>query len=70
MDLSKALTNSLVRKLEEAIKNLEEGNSNGAANNIQTFINHVDSQTGKAITVEDATSLIAQAQGILAVITP
>ncbi len=59
------LENSLTAKLTNAIKSLEMGNTATAINQLQSFINQVQAQRGKAISESDADMLIAQAQAII-----
>ncbi|MCJ7433437.1 MAG: hypothetical protein MUO77_08125, partial [Anaerolineales bacterium] len=64
------LQNSLNSKLTNANKKLEKGQVNAAVNELQAFINAVQAQRGKKITVEAADALIAQAQAVIAQLTP
>lgn len=65
MDLPEGLENSLLSKLENAIKSLEKGNDNAAISQIEAFINQVEAQRGKKLTDELADALIASAQNIV-----
>ncbi len=65
-----SLQNSLNSKLTNANKKLEKGQINAAINELQAFINQVQAQRGKKITVEAADDLIAQINAIIAQLTP
>ncbi len=67
-DLKKGPKNSLKKKLQNAIKSLEKGDTAKAIQQINDFINQVMAQSGKKISVEDANDLIAAANAILAAI--
>jgi hypothetical protein len=67
-DLSFGIKNSLVAKLENAAKSLEEGNNRTAINKLNSFINEVEAQRGKAITTEQPDVLIAQAELVIDII--
>lgn len=56
---------SLVAKLEAAIKSLENGQDDEAISQLSSFINQVEAQRGKRITVEQADAFIAVVQMIL-----
>ncbi len=64
------LQNSLNSKLDNAADKLESGQVNAAMNQLQAFINQVEAQRGKKITVEAADDLIAQTQAIIAQLAP
>ena len=64
-DLPQGIENSLVSKLEAAIKSLDRGRENAAENQLNAFINQVEAQRGKKISEEDADALIAAAQQII-----
>lgn len=66
LGLMRGIENSLVKKLEGAIKNLEKGNVAGASGKLRAFINQVRAQRGKKIDAADADALIAAAKAILA----
>ena len=65
LNLDKGLENSLVVKLENAVKSLENKNYQATVNQLYAFINHVDSQQGKKIAEEDANGLIGAAEIII-----
>ncbi|MCK4752481.1 MAG: hypothetical protein KAS75_03470 [Planctomycetes bacterium] len=72
LNLPKGLSNSLLAKLDNAIKLLEDDNDNNdaaAVNLIQAFINAVNAQSGKKISETDADNLIAAAQQIIDLLT-
>ncbi len=70
LGLPHGLTNSLVKKLENASQDLDNDDPARAAGKLQSFIKAVNRQTGKKIAPDDAAALIAQAQIILAAIIP
>jgi len=59
---SAGIANSLAVKLNAAQKKINQGNIKAAEKNLQAFINHVEAQSGKHITVEAADILIADAE--------
>jgi len=59
------IENSLVSKLENAIKSFEKGNYNAAIGQINAFINEVEAQRGKKIPSTQADELIDMAQAII-----
>ncbi|MFC1918347.1 hypothetical protein ACFLXH_06850 [Chloroflexota bacterium] len=63
--LHKGIENSLVKKLENALKSLEKGNEGAAINKLNAFINEVEAQRGKKIDAGDAEALINKALGII-----
>ena len=63
------LENSLTVKLQNALSSLAGGNTQTAINQLQSFINQVTAQRGKAISTSDADMLIAQAQAIINMLT-
>lgn len=65
LNLPGGTENSLVSKLENAIKSLDKGQENAAINQLNAFINQVEAQKGKKITDEEADQLIAIAQWII-----
>jgi PKD repeat protein len=65
MNMPKGLEDSCLSKLDNAIKSIEKGKDNAAANQLEAFINHVKAQSGKKISEEDADALIAAAQWII-----
>jgi PKD repeat protein len=66
LDLPEGTNTSLVSKLEGAIAALEGSQYNAAINKIEAFINEVEAQRGKALTDEEADTLIALAEWIIA----
>lgn len=56
------IRNSLIKKLENALKALEKGNTNAYENILQAFINQVTAQSGKKIPAEYADQLIEWAE--------
>ncbi|MFC1989937.1 hypothetical protein ACFLVW_05195 [Chloroflexota bacterium] len=58
MTLPQGIENSLISKLENALKSLEKGNDGAAINQLNAFINEVEAQSGKNITEDDADSII------------
>lgn len=65
MGLHKGIENSLVQKLENALKSLEKGNEGAAMNQLSAFINEIKAQRGKKITQDQADYLIAATQLII-----
>jgi hypothetical protein len=65
LGLPKGLETSLVSKLEAALASLNRGNKKAAMNELQAFMNHVNAQSGKKITEQQAAELIAAAQQII-----
>jgi hypothetical protein len=71
LELPDGLSNSLVKKLDTAIRVMEdynEANDKAAVNSLRAFINAVKAQQGKKISEEDALTLIAQAEEIIGLI--
>ena len=68
LGLPKGTQNSLVSKLDAAIKSLGKGKDKTAVNQINAFINHVQAQSGKKIDAGDADDLIAAAEAIIVAI--
>ncbi len=66
-NLKKGIENSLSTKLRNAMGAVQRGNIITACNLLNAFINEVRAQTGKAITVDQANQLIAEANQIKAV---
>ena len=60
--------NSLTAKLDNAVKSLEKGQTSAAINQVGAFINEVEAQSGKKITIEQAQVMIGRAQVIIYVI--
>jgi len=57
--------NSLLTKLRNAQKSIENGNYNAAINQLEAFINEVEAMRGKDITDEEADELIAMANAVI-----
>jgi PKD repeat protein len=69
LGLPKGTERSLLAKLGNALKKLEDGNANNdkaAINTLNAFINGVNAQAGKKIATADALALIAAAESIIA----
>jgi NHL repeat/FIMAH domain len=66
LDLQHGIENSLVSKLENAERNLDQSDTGGACDKLASFISAVGAQSGKKITAEDADDLIADAEAIRA----
>ncbi len=65
LSLPQGIENSLISKVENALKSLENGNVEAAMNQLQAFINQVEAQRGKKIPEEDADMLIQYALNII-----
>ena len=65
LELSQGNENSLVHTLQAAIRSLDRGRTNAAANQLQAFINHVDALRNKKLSDKQATDLIDRAQDII-----
>jgi PKD repeat protein len=65
MDLDSTIETPLVQKLQNAITDLNKGNTNGAAGKLDAFINQVEAKRGKGLTDQQADELIAYAEWIL-----
>ena len=68
-NIKQGIENSLDAKLENALRALDaaqNGDTTTACNSINAFINEVNAQSGKALTVAQANQLIAAAQQIRA----
>jgi FIMAH domain len=65
-ELHHGIENALLAKLNAALRKLANGNTEGARGSLGAFINQVEAQSGKKITVEQADELIAAANAILA----
>jgi parallel beta-helix repeat protein len=61
MDLPTGTENSLLSKLENAIKSINKENYNAAANQLEAFINEVEALKGKELTIAQADALIDDA---------
>ncbi|MFC2016771.1 PKD domain-containing protein, partial [Chloroflexota bacterium] len=69
LDIPEGTKNSLISKLEVAMKRLEDSNTQNdvaAINALEAFVNSVEAQRGKKILSEDADALITKAQEIIA----
>lgn len=64
LGLQKGLENSLVKKLSNAIRNLDDGLAGEAVDKLMSFIDEVMAQSGKKVDADDADSLIDSAQRI------
>lgn len=72
LDINYGIKNSLIAKLNTALRALEDANANNdavAINSLGTFINEVEAQRGNNITEADADALIAAAQEIIAMLS-
>ncbi|UCG70261.1 MAG: right-handed parallel beta-helix repeat-containing protein [Thermoplasmata archaeon] len=67
MGLPHGIENSLISKLKNAIKSIIKDQSS-ASGQLGAFINEVNAQSGKKLTVEQANDLITAAENILAMI--
>jgi len=65
IELNQGIENSLVSKLENALKSLVKRNNGAAVNQLNAFINEVEAQEGKEITIEQADELITKAEEII-----
>jgi parallel beta-helix repeat protein len=65
MGLDYGIENSLVSKLKNALKSLENGQYNTAMNQLSAFINEVEALRGKKLTGEEANVLIAEVSAII-----
>ncbi len=65
LSLHKGIENSLMSKVENALKSLEKGNHNAAIQQLQAFINQVEAQRGKKIPENIANMLIQYAQNVI-----
>jgi len=65
MDLHHGLENSLIKKLNNAIKSIEKNKINAGINKLNSLINHVEAQRGKKLTEAQADHLVASAQAII-----
>ena len=66
LDLQHGIENSLLKKLTNAQRNLDAGNTAGACDKLGAFIAQVSAQSGKKIDAADADDLIAEAQAVRA----
>jgi|GEM_PF-5357053 len=65
LNLQKGTANSLLTKIENAIKSLEKGNIQAANGQLKAFINEVNAQSGKKIPSDIAEILKEKVQGII-----
>lgn len=65
MHLSSAITSNLDWKLQGVVSSLNLGQNSGAKNQLNSFINFVNTQTGKTIAQDQATTIIQGAQNII-----
>ncbi len=64
--LSDEVKNSLVSKVENALKSIDKENDEAAINVLEAFINQIEAQRGKKISEEAADILIEYAENIIA----
>lgn len=64
-DIHHGIKNSLVKKLENAIKSIEKGNINAAINKIEAFQNEVQAQSGKKIPINLAERWIGISESLI-----
>jgi probable HAF family extracellular repeat protein len=64
--LPKGIENSFVVKLDHALAALDAGDTATACAELQAFVNHAEAQSGKKLTVAQASQIIAGAQAIRA----
>ena len=69
LDLQGGIENSLVAKLENAARKLDDGKTAAAVNMLEAFINQVDAQRGKKIPQVAADTLIDTAQEIIELVS-
>ncbi len=72
LDLRNGISTSLDAKLDAVVKALDDVNANNdvaAVNALNAFINAVNAQAGKEISLADADSLIAAAQAIIDILS-
>lgn len=68
---NKGIATSLISMLENAQSSLEQGNVTAAGNMLGAFVNHVEAQSGKGITKEEAAAALIEATNqILATLQP
>jgi hypothetical protein len=66
MHLPRGTTTSLDAKLTAALNSLNRGSMNSAVNQLNAFMNDVNAQSGKKITMDQAQTLISYANAIIA----
>lgn len=64
-NIQKGVKNSLIKKLENAIKSIKKGNLNAAINQIEAFQNEVRAQRGKKIPEALADQLLSDSDDII-----
>ena len=65
LGLKKGIQNSLVKKLDNALKSLAKNNLGAASGKVNAFINQVSALSGKKFSKEVGDVLIASAQEVL-----
>ena len=68
LNIQNGISNSLDAKLDSALSAIDDLNQNNdvaAINSLNAFINAVEAQRGKAITEDEADTLIDEAQAII-----
>ncbi len=65
MNLPSGLTTSLVAKLNDVIASLNTGDCLSAKQSLEDFVSEAMAQSGKMLTVAQASQLIAAAQSII-----
>ena len=65
LELDQGISNSLIKKLEVAIKSIEKGNIHTAANQLEAFINELKAQYDKKIPEEIINQLLRKAREII-----
>ena len=63
--ISDQIENSLLSKVENAIKSLEKDKETAAIGQLEAFINQVEAQRGKKISEETADLLISYAENLI-----
>jgi hypothetical protein len=62
---NKGIHNSLVKKLQGVLDALKRGQTSAAIDKLEAFVNEVQAQRGKHITIEAANLLIADVQWVI-----
>ena len=65
LGLPHGIETSLLAKLDSALDSLDRGRDNTAVNQLESFVNEVEAQSGKKLTTEEADELIAAAQEVI-----
>ena len=65
LNLPKGFENSMVSKLENALKSLQKGNYKTAINQLNALINEIEAQRSKKFPEEQAIELIAAVEKII-----